>query len=187
MPLNAEVQDEITVLVHGGFEDAERIVEIIVDEMYEPGDLDEGEVQAFVAQCYAALEHAKRSWPRVTDCDRLDQAFDQLELQGVVCLQNAGYTQSDGYSDIREELRARTDAERFIGYCFYHGQDLDRAVRGGGLLLAFGPLDAAQEHSLGLEVGQRVMRALAASGLHAQWNGSFEERISMPVFDWKCR
>ena len=29
MPLNAHVQSEITVLVHGGFDDAERILEII--------------------------------------------------------------------------------------------------------------------------------------------------------------
>lgn len=187
MPLNHEVQDEITVLVHGGFEDASRIVEIIVDEMYEPGELDEDEVQVFVDQCFAAWELAKRQWPRVTDCDRLDQAFDQLEQQGVVCLQNAGYTQSDGYNDIREELRQRSDATRFIGYCFFHEQDLARAVRGGGLYLAFGPLDAALEHSLGLEVGQRVMRALVAAGLHAQWSGTFDQRISVPVFDWKSR
>lgn len=78
MPLNHEVQDEITVLVHGGFDDASRIVEIIVDEMYEPGELDEDEVQAFVDQCFAVLELAKRQWPRVTDCDRLRPAGSGL-------------------------------------------------------------------------------------------------------------
>ena len=187
MTLNHEVREEITALVHGGFADVERIVEIIVCEMHEPGDLDEREVQAYTLQCSTALEESKRHWPRTTDCDRLDHAFDQLEQQGVVCLQNAGYTQSDGYEDVREELRERTDAERFVGYCFFHGQDLARVVQGGGLLLAFGPLNAAQEHSLGLEVGQRVMRALAAAGLQAQWDGSFQQRITLPVFDWKSR
>ena len=187
MPLNAHVQSEITVLVHGGFDDAERILEIIIDERYEPGELDAAEVQHYLALCLQDWEQAKRSWPRITDCDRLDLAFEQLEQQGVLCRQNAGQTQSDGYEDIRLAWTQRSDAERYIGYCFFHGQDLARVVQGGGLYLAFGPLDAALEHSLGIEVGQRVMRALVAAGLHAQWDGHVGQRIALPVFDWKSR
>ena len=187
MPLNAHVQSEITVLVPGGFDDAKRILEIIIDERHEPGELDAAEVQHYLALCLQDWERAKRSWPRITDCDRLDLAFEQLEQQGVLCRQNAGQTQSDGYEDIRLAWTQRSDAERYIGYCFFHGQDLARVVQGGGLYLAFGPLDAALEHSLGIEVGQRVMRALVAAGLHAQWDGHVGQRIALPVFDWKSR
>ena len=187
MALTNETRDEINTLVRGGYEAPERLVEILTEEMYEPGELDEDEVQAFVDQCVALLERSKAGWPTVTDCDRLDRAFDQMVMQGVMGLQNAGQTQSDGYQDVQEALRGREDVHLFIGYCFFHGQDLERAVRGGGLHLAFGPLDPQLEASLGLEVGQRVVRALAAAGLHAKWDGTFSQRIFIPQFDLKCR
>ena len=187
MALTNEVRGEIQVLVHGGFEDAARIVEILIDERYETGELDEAEVQACVDQSFAALERSKAQWPAVTDCDRLHQAFAQMAMQGVLALLNAGYTQSEGYEDVQQALRERRDAEDLIGYCFFHGQDLECVVGGGGLHLAFGPLDAKLESTLGIEVGQRVVRALAAAGLHAQWDGSFQQRIFIPVFDWKYR
>ena len=187
MALTNEIRSEIHVLVHGGFEDAARIVEILVDERYEPGELDEAEVQTCVDQSFAELEGSKAQWPAVTDCDRLHQAFAQMGVQGVLALLNAGYTQSDGYEDVQQALHARGDAEELVGYCFFHGQDLERVVGGGGLHLAFGPLDPKLESTLGVEVGQRVVRALAAAGLHAQWDGSFQQRIFIPVFDWKYR
>jgi hypothetical protein len=187
MALTNETRSEIHVLVHGGFKDAERIVEILTEEMYEPGELDEAEVEAFVAQSFAALEQSKAHWPAVTDCDRLVQAFAQMDMQGVLCMLNAGYTQSEGFEGVQQALRERDDADGFIGYCFFHGQDLERVLGGGGLRLAFGSLDAKLESTLGLEVGQRVVRALAAAGLHTQWDGTFQQRISIPVFDWKYR
>ena len=47
---------------------------------------------------------------------------------------------SDGLSDISEYL-AENGRDGILGYCFYHGQDLERAIAGGGLMLAFGDLE----------------------------------------------
>src|SRR5262245_35920175 len=83
---------------------------------------------------------AEKTWPHVTDCDRLDPVFTELDRGGVFALQNAGDTMSDGCSDVGERLAERD--RNLKGYCFCHGQDLERAVAGSGLMLAFGNLDA---------------------------------------------
>ena len=46
---------------------------------------------------------------------------------------------SDGISDVSEAL-ANEESDEFIGYCFYHEQDVGRAINGHGLNLAFGDL-----------------------------------------------
>lgn len=187
MALTPDTLSEITAFVRGGFEDRDRIVEILCEEMYEPGELDADEVEHAVDAAFAALAAEKRSWPARTDCDRLDAVFDALPGQGIIALQNAGYTQSDGYDDIREAHRSHPQPRSVVGYCFYHGQDLERAVRGGGLYLAFGPIDPAREQTDGVQVGTAIVGLLQAQGFDAEWNGSFDQRIFVPKLDWKRR
>ena len=185
MPLPQEVQAQIQTLVRAGFDDADTIVIALTEELYAPGDLDADEILTFVEHSFAQLEAEKMQWPPITDCDRLDQAFEQLHSLGVICLQNAGYTQSDGFSDVQEALRAQAQPESFFGYCFYHGQDLERAVNGEGLHLTFGPLNPELESTRGLEIGQLIVNTLTESKLPALWDGTFAQRIFISPFDWK--
>lgn len=187
MPLDADALTEIQSLVRGGFEDRERIVEILTEEMYAPGELDANAVEQAVDAAMHAHEQAKKTWPATTDCDRLDAAFEALAQRGVIALHNAGYTQSDGYSDVREAHADAPDPGRIVGYCFYHGQDLARAVDGGGLFLAFGPMDARTEETEGPRIGRLVTEALQHAGLQVQWDGTFKQRIHMADFDWMRR
>lgn len=187
MPLDGDALTEIQSLVRGGFEDRERIVEILTEEMYAPGELDAEAVEQAVDAALHEHEQAKKTWPATTDCDRLDAAFEALAQRGVIALHNAGYTQSDGYSNVREAYGDAPDRARIVGYCFYHGQDLARAVEGGGLFLAFGPMDARTEDTEGPRVGRLVIEALQHAGLQVQWDGTFKQRIHMADFDWKRR
>ena len=187
MSLSQDTLKEITAQVRSGFEERERIVEIFCEEMYEPGELDQDEVEAAVDAAIATHESEKASWPRVTDCDRLDSVFEALNRRGIVALQNAGYTQSDGYDDCGQAYEERTDKERVIGYCFYHGQDLERAVAGQGLCLAFGPIDPKDEETKGPEVGRIITEELHQAGFQTDWDGTFKTRILVPKLDWKRR
>lgn len=185
MSLPQEVQAQIQTLVRAGFEDADNIFIALTEELHGPDDLDADEVLAFIELSFAQLEAEKMQWPPITDCDRLDQAFEQLHSLGIICLQNAGYTQSDGYADIQEHLSAQAQPESFRGYCFYHGQDLERAVHGEGLHLTYGPLAPELESSLGLEIGQLIASTLTESKLPVIWDGTFAQRIFISPFDWK--
>ncbi|MDB6079933.1 MAG: hypothetical protein JWO82_3680 [Akkermansiaceae bacterium] len=185
--LSEEIRQEIMAEVRSSFEDRERIIEIFLEELYAPGDLDPDEVSMAVDEAIQAYEATKASWPAVTDCDRLDLAFARLEELGIISLHNAGYTSSDGYEDFKEARDNRHDPSKVRGYCYYHGQDLSRAVSGGGLYLAFGPADPKHEESEGPAIGSIVTQVMEEQGLQVDWNGSFEKRIHLPKFDWKKR
>ena len=145
---------------------------------------DEALLRAAVRPEFQKKTVAEASWPSTTDCDRLDQAFAELNARWIIALQNAGYTMSDGLSDVSEALR-KGGRKGVVGYCFYHGQDLERAVAGGGLMLAFG--DLHDERSKRAEIGRCVRDVLESHGLTVQWNGDSEKRLSIPNIDWKRR
>jgi hypothetical protein len=187
MSLNPETLREIDGLVRGGFEERARIIEILCEEMYAPGELDEADVIAAVDAAFTALAQDKTTWPATTDCDRLDGVFAALNARGIIALQNAGYTQSDGHDDIQESYREHSDHDTVIGYCFYHGQDLERAVHGEGLHLAFGPMDAKKEETEGRRIGAMIVEELTNAGFAVTWNGAFGQRLFIPAIDWKRR
>lgn len=182
-----EARELIRTFVRGGFEPADRIVEILCEEAYEPGELERADVESAVAEEIAALQREQAAWPEVTDCDRLSDAFRDLNRKGIVALENAGYTQSDGYGDVREAWNDLPRKSGVVGYCFYHGQDLERAVAGEGLFLAFGPIDPAKEETEGPRVGRMIVEELALNDLAAEWDGTFSQRIHIPRLDWKKR
>ncbi len=155
----------------------------MIDDILED-DADEAMLRAAVVPEFDKKAAAEASWPETTDCDRLDQAFEDLNARGVIALHNAGYTMSDGISDVSEALHelGRTGIK---GYCFYHGQDVERAVDGGGLMIAFGDLD--DDKAQKAKVGQVVRDVLQEFGFAIEWSGDPETRLNLPAFDWKRR
>jgi hypothetical protein len=185
MNLSPELLKHINEKVREGFQAKEDLMVAFCEEMYEPGELDEDEVSAAIDAAFERLAAEQLSWPVVTDCDRLDQVFANLNSRGVVALQNAGYTQSDGISDCAEVYQSAPDQSAILGYCFYQGQDLERAVQGRGLFLAFGPIDPADNDTKGLEVGRIVCEELQKAGFEAEWGGTMKTRISVPKITWQ--
>jgi hypothetical protein len=56
-----------------------------------------------------------------------------------------------------------------------------------GLHLAFGPMNPQNEETEGPRIGAVIVEELKRLGFALQWNGSFAERIHIPVIDWKRR
>lgn len=185
--MDAETIGEIRDCARSGFYTREELVTMFCEERYEPGELDPGEVEQAVARELAAIGEEQKSWPRETDCDRLTQVFEALSAKGIIALENAGYTQSDGYDDAMEIYQDAKDRKRFAGYCYYHGQDLERAVQGGGLHLSFGPVDPQKEETEGPRVGKMIAEELQRKGFKIKWDGTFKERILIEKLDWKRR
>lgn len=187
MPLSEETQGEIEAMVRSGFEDRDRVISIFCEEIYAPGDLDPEEVESATDEAFKKLQKEKRSWPTVTDCDKLNRIFEALNKQGIIALQNAGNTQSDGYDDVIEAHKKSKKPKDNRGYCFYHWQDVERAVAGAGLYLAFGPIDPQKEETEGPKIGQAIVSLLHEAGFRVEWSGSFDQRIFIPQVDWKRR
>lgn len=108
----------------------------------------------------------------------LDVVFATLADAGLIVLQNAGTTQSDGFSDCAEVFHDRTDQDAVIGFCFYTGQDLSRAKRSSELPLAI--WGAPEGEAAATEkVGRLVVDAFTAAGFEVHWNGSAGMRPSV--------
>jgi len=176
------ILDSIRTWVWSGFYSPAEVDQNI-DDILEP-DADEAMLRAAVLPEFEKKAAAEASWPEQTDCDRLDDAFEELNAAGIIALHNAGYTMSDGHEDVGEELHRR-GGKGIRGYCFYHGQDLERAVQGEGLMLAFGDLDA--EDAQKVVIGREVKQALERAGLSVNWIGDANTRLALPNLDWKRR
>jgi hypothetical protein len=153
----------------------------------EPFDADR--VKAFAADELARKRSAEAQWPDETDCDRLDRAFERLRAQRICALHfpDTGYTLEHGQEALTFALEdAALLGEPHEGYCYYHGQDIERALDGAGLLLAFG--STTEDDPAGdLRTGRLVCEALALEGLQPVWDGTAERRIAVPALQWRRR
>src|SRR5215207_6127853 len=90
----------------GGFASAEEIrssvVEIFSDEQ---GALELlPYAQAFVREALEAHLKEQAGWGKVTDCDRLNQAFEDLEREGIISRQNFSCCGTCGTAEIVDEM-----------------------------------------------------------------------------------
>lgn len=144
-------------------------------------------IEASAALRAALTDHrtAERAWTDTTDCDRLDAAFVALEAQGVVARQNFTCCGTCGASEIWDEIEAvQNEGLAVKGYAFFHMQDTESAVEGNGLFLNYGACE--QGDAAAIAVGYRIVAALEAQGLAADWDGRLEQRIGVAL-DWKKR
>lgn len=135
----------------------------------------------------AFAEHlaAQATWPQVTDCDRLDRAFDALNNSGIVARHDFTCCQNCGLAEIGDEIQSAVDAGFDVsGFTFYHAQDTDGATEGHGLYLTYGHIDGSEANSVA--IGRRIVAALRDAGLETEWDGSIDKRIAVRL-DWKRR
>jgi hypothetical protein len=168
--------------VWSGYYSSDRINEMINDVL-DP-TCDEKLLRAAIATEIAAKLASEKDWPTVTDCEKLDSGFYELHERGICALGNTGYEMSDGYPEVAEVV-ANAPPGHYHGYCFYHGQDVEAALAGHGLTIAFGTLD--DDNQSGVVVGNAVAGALREAGFEVVWDGSVITRVEIPKFSWKRR
>jgi hypothetical protein len=172
--------------VWSGMHDADEIAEMVGEAIFEPGQLDPGWLRAEIEKACRQKRAEEATWPAVTACDRLDRVFEALQEQGILALQNAGYMQSDGLSDVSQFYHeAGGERSGIEGYCFYHGQDLERVMASGELWLAFGHVSGEDEP--GAEIGRRIKRAFETAGFAVDWDGSIKTRLLVKGIRWQRR
>lgn len=119
-------------------------------------------------KAFAAHLAAQAGWPEVTDCDRLDQAFEALNGRDIVALHDFTCCQTCGLAEVGAPIQAAVDAGVDVaGFTFYHAQDTDSAVDGHGLYLTYGHVDGSETN--GIAIGRLVVHALNEAGLETDW------------------
>jgi len=175
--------------VRSGFYSLEDIRETAIEEIDDNGfgdEISEEWADKQIEIVYNELLEESQTWENPTETERLIAAFDELaEKHKITALHYAGYTMDDGeYEVVEIERTLIENGEQSEGYCFYHGQDLERAVQGEGLMIAFQKIDNVSD-SVSKEVAQIIVDVLEKHGLKTDWDGKAESRISLPNFKWQ--
>lgn len=181
-----DIRHWVRSFVWTGEYEADEIPLLIEDNLGIDDDVDAGWLRDAIAKEVAAKRAAEQTWPAVTDCDRLDRAFQALERQDVIALHRAGLTQSDGLDEVEEDYRAAGgEASGYAGHCFYTEQDQQGALDGSGMCIGFGHLSGGD--AKGIEVGHMLQAALEAEGFGVEWDGTIGRRLFVKGFRWQRR
>lgn len=173
----------VKTLVWSAFYDRDRAIESVWENYFDSDEAGEEQAEKLVDAEFERKLAAEKTWDAETECDRLDRVFERLNEAGIIALHNAGYTQSDGISDVADVWHGGGKSPDVVGYCFYHEQDTERAVSGDGLTLAFGEIHGDQEK--GLDIGKKICEELRDENLSFEWNETVAERIHLDKIVWR--
>jgi len=182
-----DMRDRVRRDVMSGFYSPEAIVESAVEYVSDqvPGTDLRPHAEQMVAEALAEHRAEQETWPATTDCDRLEAAFAALEAGGIVMRQNFTCCGSCGSAEIWDEVEAfEGSGAKAYGYGFYHMQDTDNAVEGGGVYLNYGACEEGEEPALA--TGRAIVAEVERHGLKTDWDGSLGRRIKVEL-DWKRR
>lgn len=192
------MQTEISWRVAAGYDNRESIVFAAVNEAL----IETGLPKLWLEEHASRLTDAslrfhlkmQNSWLEETDCDRLDEAFAELDRAGIVARQNYQCCITCGREAIWEQIRAAEvtsivrDSAPTIGYVFFHQRDTEEAVRNNQLHLTFGSTKA--ETFAGEEtkhIAKLVIQTLGRYGFDVRWNGELNSRIHIENLQWQYR
>lgn len=159
--------DHFLISIKSGFESLEDIIDNTLESVEDEGwesEISEEWVRETISREYAKNEMASKNWQHPTDTDRLHKVFNSLCKQKIIALHNAGYEISDAIYDASEVWKDIEDeGGKPIGYCYYHGQDLERVIETGVLNIGFyGEKDKNDKEAI--IIGNKIAAALKDAG-----------------------
>lgn len=186
--LSTALHDHIQLQVQCGYDDRDTIIESAVDFLRDEYE-DVVELRRLAARLTdsALARHTaeQRTWTHTTDCDKLDEAFAELDRNGIVARQHFTCCQTCGYTEIGYEIDDALEYRPVRGYVFYHKQDTEHVVGNDRLYLAYGSLNGTDED--GVAIGHEVVGVLRRYGLSVEWNGLIQKRICIKNIHWQRR
>ncbi|MCI0700346.1 MAG: hypothetical protein L0241_04630 [Planctomycetia bacterium] len=186
MGSRSEAKARIRYEVWSGEYDPGEVFIIIDEEVFDSDGEHDDWLRTTIRKEFQKKRAAERTWPKVTDYDRLDQLFSALREQGILAVHDAGYTQSEGWEDAFEVYRDEGGKRSGItGLCFHTTQDMESAIDGDGLWLAYGHISG--DGRKGVVIGRRLRASCEEFGFAVEWNGSVKTRILLKGFRWQRR
>lgn len=176
--------------VRMGFTSISEIKENIIEEI-EDNNFQEGISNKWAFQTIEK-EHKKlisesNNWKKPTDTEKLIEAFDELCKNNIIALHNAGYQTNDGEHEVIElEKKLNQNKITSQGYCFYHEQDLSRAInlKNPSLYIAFQKIDNSDD-KVTLTIGKKIVEILSSKGFKIEWNEDINNKILIKNFKWQ--
>lgn len=180
--------NQILISIKSGFESLEAIIDNIIEAVEDEGwesEISEDWIRENITREYNKNLEKSKTWQHPTDTEKLHLAFDNLCRENIIALHNAGYTLSEAIYDAQEVWSdAEDEGLKPIGYCYYHGQDLERVIEYGELTIGFSGAKANNDKEA-IIIGHKVVAALEKVGFTIDWNNTASSRISIPDFKWQ--
>ncbi len=183
-----DLHDFVKVQVASGYAPIDDIVDNAAD-VFADATLDpeafRGAARAVAELALAAHIAEQTTWPTMTDCDRLDAAFAELDGAGIIARQHFSCCGTCGAHEIHDEIdRAEKAGQSTRGFTFFHVQDTEQAVAGEALYLSYGA--TSKDRAASVAIGHEVVDVLGRHGLSPSWNGKHAHRIALPL-TWQRR
>ncbi|RHZ59218.1 hypothetical protein CDV55_104453 [Aspergillus turcosus] len=149
---------------------------------------------AYDPQCYVPrqqahstlnpqLEEETRWRTGPTDAEKLQTAFSCLEDEDrIICCMKFSCCRTCGNAEIRGKANGKD-----IGYCFFHEQDIEAAVKDRGLSLRYGDVNKNSTGKSVLNIGRKIAARLREEGLHVDWGENPKKTINPDPFQWCIR
>ena len=174
-------RDAARALVRPGFVELDEALEQLLEQADDDPDipLSPAEAEAIVREVWAERV-AELSDGRAGDDVRVDAAFQALRDAGYVAEMNLGYTMSDAWDEVGEQVAASPAK----GLAFFHGQDAERLASSPAELYIGFDCVSGEDADM-VAVGRAVVDALQAEGLRVEWDGTAATRIKVSDVDWR--
>ena len=176
--LEARVREELV----GGYTSRAELAELAEEYLVTEGRRPVSSQQALTLADRLWLERVEEqfTWEGETDPERLTRAFLLLEEAGITARENFTCCRNCGQVEIGGEA-----APGSRGFVYFHTQCTASAARGEGLMLLYGGFDNSAETTR--VVGDEVVAAIEATGLHATWDRDPSRAITVTPLDWRRR
>lgn len=133
----------------------------------------------------SALINDQKSWPEISDFDKLVHVFEELEKDGIIALDNFSCCGTCGPGDITEFVKVSQQEhgydDELKGYAFFHEQDTESAIDGNGVYLSYGNFPLRENESEAIKIGKSVAQRLREADFNVVWNETLQTRIHVSV------
>jgi hypothetical protein len=182
-----ELRKFIAKRIREGFESPHEIVENARHWAYEKYEREDllVQIKRLTTELVAAHRAEQAGWGPTTDCDRLDEAFSNLNRQGIVARQDFSCCNNCGFREIWDEIEEAEKRQPVEGYVFYHLQCTERVISTGQLLMAYGCIE--EDPGTFVRVGNKIVAELRRVGLNASWAGTAGHPIVIEGIQWRRR
>ncbi|MDX2045894.1 MAG: hypothetical protein SFU87_03860 [Chitinophagaceae bacterium] len=181
-----EALEQLELDIKFGFENEEELFDSIREMFYGEDDFDEVWLRQIISEKYKQHQKDSLTWTRPTDFDKLVKTFDELIEEKIVCLHKAGYTKQDGEGDCTETIEKLNElGVKVIGFCYYHSQDLARAVDPDIRNLYLGFDSPTQDDNEALQVADKIVTKLRKNDFEVSWAGTVDQRIEVKNITWR--
>ncbi|MET7341513.1 DUF6891 domain-containing protein [Streptomyces sp. NPDC087866] len=181
--IREKLETRVRELLRGGYGSVQTLTETAEDYLVKDGvrPVSRAQARELVERLWLERVEEQRGWADdVTDPDRVERVFAELDGRGITAREHFTCCRSCGMSEIYAD--GREDARGFV---FFHLQCTESAAAGHGLTLYYGGFDDSAETTAA--VGREVAAVLGEAGLTVEWDGSPDRAIELTGLDWRKR